>query len=213
MSLAEIFDFGLLTSLVSTNKMNLIIGLGNPGTKYKKTRHNIGFMVIDELFSIWQKEYGFEKFKMNKKLAAEISTGKLDNNKIILAKPQTFMNNSGQAVQLLKKYYKIEPKNIWVIHDDIDLPLGKLRIRKNGSAGGHNGIKSIVEHLGTQDFPRFRLGISPADDKRGDASNFVLHKFSRKEQVVLQEVIQDTVGAIEMALGQGVERAMNNFSG
>jgi len=213
MSLAEIFDFGLLTSLVSTNKMNLIIGLGNPGTKYKKTRHNIGFMVIDELFSIWQKEYGFEKFKMNKKLAAEISTGKLDNNKIILAKPQTFMNNSGQAVQLLKKYYKIEPKNIWVIHDDIDLPLGKLRIRKNGSAGGHNGIKSIVEHLGTQDFPRFRLGISPAGDKRGDASNFVLHKFSRKEQVVLQEVIQDTVGAIEMALGQGVERAMNNFSG
>ena len=190
--------------------MYLLIGLGNPGIKYNNTRHNIGFMVLDELFSLWQKEHGFTKFKLNKKLLAEISTGKLGAKKIILVKPQTYMNNSGQAVQLLKKYYKIRPKNIWVIHDDIDLPLGILRIRQQGSAGGHNGIKSMIENLKTEEFVRFRLGIKPDDnDQVSNAAKFVLQKFPKKDQQVVINIIDKAALAIETALKDGVDIAMN----
>ena len=134
--------------------MLLIIGLGNPGKEYEKTRHNIGFVVLNKLMA----DLELDDWADNKKFRAEIAEGKIDKEKILLFKPQTFMNNSGQSVSAAAKFYKIKPADIWVIHDDLDLPLGKIKIQRDRSSAGHNGVQSIIDALSTQNFVRFRIG-------------------------------------------------------
>jgi PTH1 family peptidyl-tRNA hydrolase len=136
--------------------MILIVGLGNPGKKYEKNRHNIGFVLIDTLAYKYQAEFKLDK-KLNAEIA-EIRNPELSSEPILLAKPQTFMNNSGEAVQKIAAFYKIHPENIWVLFDELDLPLGTIKIRKSGGSGTHNGMKSVVGHIG-KNFPRFRIGI------------------------------------------------------
>jgi len=168
--------------------MRILVGLGNPGKKYQSTRHNIGFIMADYIynqliaanFSNWQK---------NKKFQAEIATGQLNNEKIILAKPLTFMNNSGDAVQALMHFYKIPPLDLIIIHDDIDLEFGQFKIQENISSAGHNGIKSIIEKINTQKFWRVRIGIAKKDkEKQGDTSKYVLNNFSFLEKLKLKEL-------------------------
>ena len=179
--------------------MKLIAGLGNPGDKYKDTRHNIGFKIVDKLT---------DNFKLDKKLEAKISK----SGDIIYAKPQTFMNESGRAVRKIVDYYKIKPEDIIIIFDDKDLPFNTLRIRKKGSSGGHNGLKSIISYLGTQDFPRFRCGILDPDKKIKDTSKYVLKKFSRKEQKELPNFIEKISSAVDVANKNGLEKAMNEYN-
>ena len=175
--------------------MFLIVGLGNPGLKYKKTRHNTGFQVVDFLA-------GKNKFNKNKKLQSEIVETEINNTslttKIILAKPQTFMNNSGKAVKALADYYKIKNNNIIIIYDELDLPFGKIRVRNRGSSAGHNGIKSIIQHLNTEDFLRIRIGIANKFREKILSEIFVLKKFSRDEYKELQnKILPEVVGKIK----------------
>jgi len=194
--------------------MKLIIGLGNPGEKYIKTRHNIGFRVADEL----TKELGSENWQLKSKLKALISESIFNNEKILLAKPQTFMNLSGQAVKALSTYYKINPQNIWIIHDDIDLPLGTFKISQNITSAGHKGVQSIIDSLGTKDFVRFRIGIRPdnskqvAVSKKIDTERFVLEKFSKDEERIIKQIIKKTTDALLVALEDGVEKTMNEYN-
>lgn len=197
--------------------MKLIVGLGNPGSQYLNTRHNFGFNALNYFqdtlgdFSSWQ---SIEKFK------ALISEGQINDEKIILAKPQTFMNLSGQAIKLLADFYKIAPSDIWILHDDLDLPLGTLRLIQNGSAAGHNGVTSIIEKLGTKDFIRFRLGIAPNGQnifsslakKFLPTKNFVLQKFTTGEKEVVQAINQKTSEALTLAINKGVQTAQTNFN-
>lgn len=176
--------------------MLLIIGLGNPGKKYEKTRHNVGFMVLDKL----RADLELGSWAVNKKYRAEVTEGKIGKEKILLVKPQTFMNNSGQAVATAVKFYKIKPADIWVIHDDLDLPLGKIKIQRNRSAAGHHGVQSIIDALGTQDFVRFRVGIAPAKPTKKSGADFVLSKFSPTEAIILSKTLTNAVEAIKLAL-------------
>ena len=186
--------------------MKLIIGLGNPGEKYKNTRHNIGELII----SAWAEKNLSDGFKSNKKLQSLICKSLFNGQKIILALPQTFMNNSGIAVSQISKFYKIKPQDIWVIHDDLDLPLGKVRISKNKNAAGHNGVQSIIDFLKTKDFIRFRIGIDNGQQKKSE--NFVLKKFTAKEKEILKEIIKKTSLAIETTLREGLNKVMNKFN-
>lgn len=171
--------------------MFLIIGLGNPGLKYKKTRHNTGFQAVDFLVGkiLGKKTKWIDDKKTNSKI--------IKDQNIIFAKPQTLMNNSGQAVQKLAAYYKIKPENIIIIYDELDLPFGEIRVRRTGSSAGHNGIKSIIQHLGTENFWRMRLGISNENKEKLLAEQFVLKKFSRTEQKeLLKKIFPQVVGKI-----------------
>jgi peptidyl-tRNA hydrolase, PTH1 family len=169
--------------------MKLIIGLGNPGKKYQTTRHNAGFMAIEYFREKNKDKYGFSNWQHDKKFQAEISEGFLSGDKIILAKPQTFMNASGFAVGAIAHFYKLAPLDIIVINDDIDLPFGVIKIQQNISSAGHKGIKSIIEKLGTQDFKRLRFGIGKDSKARqGDTANFVLNNFSLIERIKLNSV-------------------------
>jgi len=190
--------------------MRLIVGLGNPEKKYENTWHNIGFIIIDEIQKAKCDE--FVKFKNSKKYKAEICEGISPEKKIILAKPQTYMNNSGQAIKSMMSFYKIETKNLWVIHDDIDLPIGKIRISQNASAGGHKGVQSIIEELGTQEFIRFRLGIQKEPPVDIPSEKYVLQKIDSNSKVALDEMIQTTLSALEIADLQGISEAMNEFN-
>jgi len=197
--------------------MKLIIGLGNPGNKFAKTRHNFGFMAIDLFRS---KITIFPDWQIDSAANALLSKGEFSGEQIILAKPQTFMNLSGQTAQKLANFYKIEPQDVWVIHDDIDLPLGVLRVSRNASNGGHKGIKSIIEMLGTKDFIRFRLGIhqigqtflSAIFKREISTEKFVLKNFSKGEIRIVDELISKTALAIETALKEGIAQAMNQFN-
>ncbi|MFH0779467.1 MAG: aminoacyl-tRNA hydrolase [Parcubacteria group bacterium] len=169
--------------------MKLILGLGNPGAKYLGTRHNIGFATLDFIYNEWLKEQCFTVWSENNKFQALVSEGNLNNEKIILAKPTTFMNNSGIAAQAIASYYKIEPEDIIIIHDELDVPFGELKIQKGHSSAGHNGVNSIIEHLGAQDFTRIRIGVGKADRKQiGDAAEFVLKKFSLFEKLKMKDL-------------------------
>lgn len=169
--------------------MIIIVGLGNPGKKYQFTRHNIGFRIIDQLTP-------------------------LTLERAVLAKPQTFMNLSGKTVKSLLKTYTLGPKNLIVIHDDIDLPLGKIRIVKNRGAGGHKGVESIIKELASKNFVRFRIGIKPKPYTLTPKTleRFVLQEFKKDEEKIIKEVIKKTVQAIEMTLKEGVEKAMQKFN-
>ncbi len=188
--------------------MILIVGLGNPGEKYKKTRHNLGFRIVDKIAANFQ----FSIFNFQSIFNAQISKGIIENQKIILAKPQTFMNNSGGSVKKLVLSYKLQVTKIWVIHDDIDLPLGKIKIIKNRGAAGHKGVESIIHELKAKNFIRFRIGVRPEKGKPKNVEKFVLQKFTKNEEGIIKEVINKTCEAIEMATQQGVEKAMNKFN-
>ena len=187
----------------------LIVGLGNPGSNYEKTRHNVGFMAIDKLARVWQ-----ISLSENRKFQGIVGEGTYSGNKIRLLKPTTFMNNSGQSIRAVLNWYKLSPESVLVIYDDMDLPLGKIRLRLSGSAGGQNGMKSAIAHLGTQTFPRLRIGIgSPkADLGDKDAVSHVLGSFSGAEAKLIPDVLDLTVGAIELSLKQGVEKAMSLYN-
>jgi len=166
--------------------MLLIIGLGNPGWKFQKTRHNLGFRVVDELV----RKNNFPIFKLSKKFLAEISEGKIADQKVILAKPQTFMNLSGKSVKKLTNNLQLTTYNLWVIHDDLDLPLGKIRISVGRGAAGHKGVESIIKELKTKNFVRFRVGVKPKTSnlKPETLDRFVLRKFTREEEKILKKI-------------------------
>lgn len=169
----------------------LIVGLGNPGSKYAGTRHNVGFMVLDSLCP---------DFKVEKKFDAEICDFGGGN---ILMKPQTFMNLSGEAVKSFADFYKIVPENIWIIHDDIDIEFGEIRVREDGSSAGHKGIQSIIEKLGTEGFWRFRIGVKNEKLGKIETEDFVLQRFETDEERVLPEIINACATEIEGLLKSG----------
>jgi PTH1 family peptidyl-tRNA hydrolase len=185
----------------------LIVGLGNPEPKYDKTRHNIGFDAVDALArraqSSWNENRRFQA------LFAEAQGSKGD--KLRLLKPLTYMNRSGQAIRAAMDWYKLPPESVLIIYDDMDLPVGRLRLRLSGSAGGHNGIKSAIAHLGTQNFPRLRIGIGKSGTEK-DSVSHVLGKFSPHETQLMSEVLQLVVDAVELSLKQGVEKAMSLYN-
>lgn len=180
--------------------MIIIIGLGNPGKKFEKTRHNLGQMAVKNFAKI----FDFPNFREKKKLKTFFSQKKVFGQKIILALPITFMNESGQAVKLLVISYQLSVNNLWLVHDDLDLPCGNLRISYGKSSGGHKGVESIIKVLKTKNFVRFRLGIKP--DFKPEAKEFVLKKFSQKEKLLIKEGIKKTAEALEIAIKGGLEK-------
>lgn len=191
----------------------LLVGLGNPGQKYERTRHNIGFEIIDDLAKAWS-----IKLSDNKRFQGLVGeTRGPSGDRLILLKPSTYMNRSGQSVRSVLDWYKLSPNDVLVIYDDMDLPIGKLRLRLSGSAGGHNGMKSIISHLGTQDFPRLRLGISRANNAENQADRtvvgHVLGKFAPDERKVVDAAINLAGEAIEFSLRKGIEKTMSLYNG
>jgi PTH1 family peptidyl-tRNA hydrolase len=184
----------------------LIVGLGNPGKKYETTRHNLGFWVIDELARRWDIR---DATKERKAITAD---GIIRGKRALLAKPQTYMNNSGQSVRALIDFYKLEIDNLMVVHDDIDIDLGTLRLRPTGSSGGQNGIRDIIRHLGTSDFKRIRCGVSRPPG-RMDPAAYVLQPFTSDQAITASRVVDRAADAIEAWLVDGFERAMNVYNG
>lgn len=190
--------------------MHLIVGLGNPGTQYAKTRHNAGWFVIDEL----ARRHGIELVKKNSDY--KVGLGFVGEHKIALVKPQTFMNLSGRAVASLKHYHRVEVDNIIVISDDLNLALGKLRIRAGGSDGGHNGLKSVAQMLGTQGYPRLRFGVGePPQEERAQSgtAGFVLRPFGSQEWPLVEETSRRAADAIEFWVQNDLAGAMSRFNG
>ena len=185
--------------------MKLIVGLGNPGTKYAGTRHNVGFSVIVGLADKYNIELSEKKHK------AIYGRGMIEGEKVILAMPQTFMNLSGESVRELVDYYKCDPSDVIVAYDDIDLAVGKLRIREKGSAGGHNGIKNIILHLGTQVFPRVRVGVGEKPEGY-DLADYVLGHFQGDEKKLMEEAYDRAAAAVAEILTDGPDKAMNDFN-
>lgn len=183
--------------------MYIIAGLGNPGKKYENTRHNIGFITLDFLAER-------HDIKINKiKHKALVGEGRIAGQKVLLVKPQTYMNLSGESLREVMDYYKVDIEDMIVIYDDIDLDAGAVRIRKKGGPGTHNGMRSIVQHLGT-DFPRIRMGIGK--DKRGDLVDFVLGGFTKEDKEVLEPAVERAALSIECYVDEGIEKAMNKYN-
>ena len=186
--------------------MYLIVGLGNPGTEYAATRHNIGFDMIT---------YLSDKYRIpmrGKEGKAIVGKGFIEGQKVMLAQPQTFMNLSGESVRALMDYYKLTEEEVVIIYDDISMPVGQVRIRPKGSAGGHNGIKSIIQHLGTQEFPRIKIGVGdkPAN---GDLVKHVLGRFGKEEDVMIRDVFELAEKGLLALLQEDVAAAMNTVNG
>lgn len=214
--------------------MKLIVGLGNPGEKYVHTRHNFGFQVVEQFLKDYE-PVSKTVWSLSEKVKSDISlitwqpkVG--DAEKIVLAKPKTYMNNSGLAVSLLTSFYKIVPEDVWVVYDELDLPLGAIKIRMGGAAAGHHGVESILEHLKTDKFWRFRMGIGVSHPHTGregredgkqhtigrqtikDAQDFVVSTFSQSEQGKVRELIKHGSQALQMALEKGLDVAMNRYN-
>ena len=183
----------------------IIVGLGNPGDKYENTRHNVGFLTVDELAE--RARVPVQRLKHR----ALTNTVELGGARVLLMKPVTYMNLSGEAVGEAARFYKIPPERVLVISDDVSLPIGKLRIRKGGSAGGHNGIKNIIAHLGTQDFPRIKIGTG-APGEGGDMIDWVIGVPSQAERKVLVESFRRAIDAAECIIEHGCQKAMNDFN-
>lgn len=181
--------------------MKLIIGLGNPGDKYKGTRHNLGFAVLDEL----SKKMDGGEWKLDKKFKSEI----LKINELLLIKPQTFMNDSGLAVKFFADYYKILVEDIIIIHDDVDIILGKIKVRMGGSGAGHHGVESVIKSLGDDKFTRVRLGIG---EGKKNIEEFVLETFLPDERSKVKHMIKTAISAVGLILEQGLEKAQNQFN-
>ncbi|MFH1581874.1 MAG: aminoacyl-tRNA hydrolase [Pseudomonadota bacterium] len=190
-------------------KVSLVVGLGNPGKTYAATRHNSGFMVLDKVADSFSIPLGKRKFN------ALLGRGFIEGVDVILAKPMAFMNRSGAPVSKIKEYFNISRKDILVIHDDIDLAFGTLQIKQKGGSGGHNGIESLIEFLGTRDFSRFRIGIGRgigSSEKDIDVTNYVLSEFSYNEKKNLDQIISKAQDAIITILCKGIKYAMNCFN-
>ena len=179
--------------------MKLIVGLGNPGREYVGTRHNLGFSVLDAIAAKYQ-----EKFVVNKKFNAEICEFFIAGEKVILAKPQTFMNKSGESIRELVAYYNISNDRVWVIYDDIDLEIGSVRIRKNGGSAGHKGIQSVIDCIGTDNFVRFRLGIKSEHCDYLSTEEVVLQRFCKEEEVDINKATDKAISEIEKAITEGI---------
>ena len=180
--------------------MYIIAGLGNPGSKYENTRHNMGFKAIDAMASEFGIDVNRAKFK------GLIGEGRIGSEKVILLKPQTYMNLSGQSVREIMNFYKIPEENLIVIYDDFDLPIGSIRVRKSGGPGTHNGMKSVVQELGSRKFPRVRVGIGSSD---GSTIQFVIGKVGKDEQQILNEAAEAAASAAADIIRIGIENAMN----
>jgi PTH1 family peptidyl-tRNA hydrolase len=173
--------------------MHLIVGLGNPGESYEKTRHNAGFMALDKI----RESFEFPEFTANKKVHGLVSKGKIGRSVAVLLKPETFMNDSGVSVQAAMTFYKVTPENLIVVHDDKDIPIGQTKVQSGRGDAGHNGVKSIIEHLGTKDFNRLRIGIEPGDEIILDTADFVLRRFSSDETKILNKVFLNVIKEVE----------------
>jgi PTH1 family peptidyl-tRNA hydrolase len=208
--------------MLENQSISLIVGLGNPGAEYERTRHNIGFMAVDRLATSWSISLGKEKRFYGIFGEGRLSPRLASSGKIRLLKPTTYMNVSGQSVRACADWFKGNPENILVIYDDMDLPLGKLRLRPSGSAGGHNGMKSIISHLGTQNFPRLRLGIGRggkndidgaiASKANQNVTSHVLGGFSTAETKILPEIFDLAESTVTSILADGLEKAMSLYN-
>jgi peptidyl-tRNA hydrolase, PTH1 family len=187
--------------------VKLIVGLGNPGRAYQWTRHNMGFWLIDQLAQKHHIDLS------RKKLQSVYGRGKIGSEEVILAQPLTFMNLSGEAVSRLLHFFKILPENLLIIHDDLDLPLGKIRIRLRGGDGGHKGVQSIIEALGSGDFIRLKIGVGRPSDENQDPADFVLEPLNEKEKEEFKEVTRQGAEAVEVLLAEGPPKAMEHFHG
>ncbi len=188
----------------------LIVGLGNPGSKYRRTRHNVGFDAVDVMAGAWR-----VSLSENKRFNGEFGEGlSPSGQKVRLLKPLTYMNRSGQSIRAVLDWYKVPVSKVVVIYDDMDLPTGRIRLRLSGSAGGHNGMKSAIAHLGTQNFPRIRIGVGRPQQESGDpVVSHVLGKFSPKETKMVEEVLYWVLSAIEVSLKDGFSKAMSLYNG
>lgn len=184
----------------------LLVGLGNPGREYRDSRHNVGFMAIDRIASAWDIRLSRAQSK------AILGNGVRLGKKVILAKPQTYMNLSGESVSALVNFYKIPKERLLVFHDDLDLPLGSIRLRPTGGSAGQKGIGSIIQKLGSQDFPRVRIGIGRPPG-RMDPADYVLQSFGKDEEAVVRIVLDQVLESVEIFLEQGLEQAMNLYNG
>ena len=189
---------------MTNTRLQLVAGLGNPGRQYERTRHNIGFMVIDEL--VRRLPDGAARRRFDAELLESSTTG----GRLILLKPQTYMNRSGTAVSQAMRWYKVRLEDLLVVCDDLDLPFGRLRLRPQGSSGGHNGLKSIIEQIGSDRFPRLRVGVGRPI--RGDAVAHVLNRFSPDEEAALPAIIERAADAVMTWHAEGITAAMNQFN-
>jgi PTH1 family peptidyl-tRNA hydrolase len=188
-------------------EMIFIVGLGNPGREYENTKHNLGFIAVDQL----AEKHGITIKKLRHK--ALTGTGIIDGKRVMLVKPQTYMNLSGESVRSLLSYYNADAEDVIVIYDDIDIPLGTLRIRKKGSAGSHNGMKNVIYHVGDDSFVRYRIGIGKEDRGRQPLADYVLSGFTADEAVLLREAIERCVLAVEEQITVGIGSAMQKYNG
>ena len=185
----------------------LVVGLGNPGPKYEWTRHNMGFLVVDELAE--RENIPVQRLKYK----ALTNTASIGGQSVLLMKPTTYMNLSGEAVGQAARFYKIPPERVLVISDDVALPQGKLRVRRSGSAGGHNGLKNIIAHLGTDQFPRVKVGVGGKPHPDSDMADWVLGKFTGQDKKVMEDAISRAADAVACLLEKGVDQAMAKFNG
>ena len=186
---------------------HLIVGLGNPGAEYAKTRHNAGFALVEKLAALWKAEWTNER-----KFGARIARVERNDGRVLLCQPQTFMNLSGEAVGALKNFYQLPLERLLVAVDDADLPLGEIRLRASGSSGGHHGLESIGQHLGSREFARLRMGIGRKDGGR-EITDYVLGKFDSSEAALVKKVLGRAADQVECWLDAGIEKAMNQFNG
>jgi PTH1 family peptidyl-tRNA hydrolase len=187
--------------------LHLIVGLGNPGAEYAKTRHNAGFLLLEKLAARWKADWTKER-----RFNARIARAECNDVRVLLCQPQTFMNLSGEAVGTLKNFYQLLLKRLLVVLDDADLPLGEIRLRARGGSGGHHGLESIEQHLGSQEFARLRMGIGRKDGGR-EITDYVLGKFDFSEAALVKKVLDRATDQVECWLDAGVEKAMNQFNG
>jgi len=188
--------------------VSLIVGLGNPGAKYAQTRHNIGFQLVDLLAERWKVRWSGES-----RYSAQMARVDKNGKTVLLLKPQTFMNASGESVGPVSAFYKVPHIQLLVAVDDADLPLGEIRLRKSGSSGGHHGLESVESHLGTRDYPRLRLGIGRRGDGVREISGYVLAPFSAEDTPVLGKVLEKAFDQVECWLSDGIDKAMSQFNG
>ena len=185
----------------------LVVGLGNPGEQYEGTRHNVGFLAVDQLAEELRIPVQRLKFK------ALTNTAEIAGHKVLLMKPVTYMNLSGEAVQEAAAFYKVPPERILVLSDEVALAPGKLRVRRSGSAGGHNGLKNIIAHLGTDQFPRIRLGVGQKPHPHYDMADWVLGKFQGEDKKAVESAVKRAAQAVECLIEKGVDQAMNQYNG
>ena len=188
--------------------LHLIVGLGNPGAEYARTRHNAGFLVVEELTRRAAAGWNLEK-----RFNARVAKVERDGRKTLFAEPQSFMNASGEAVSGLVGFYRVPVSQLLVVIDDADLPLGEIRLRPKGSSGGHHGLESIEQHIGSREFARLKVGIGRTKDGRREITNYVLGRFSSEEKLLLEKVLQRAADQAECWVADGIDKAMNRFNG